>query len=103
MLTPSLVKRVNGCFDSSAFVSVTNSPLSDVTKEVPKSISRSHWVALCNSTMSKSASPYIVEVENAWKVYQIGSVQVEALRGVNMGVKKGEMVAVMGPSGCGKT
>jgi ABC-type lipoprotein export system ATPase subunit len=56
-----------------------------------------------NPAMSKSSSPYIVEVENAWKVYQIGSVQVEALRGVNMGVKKGEMVAVMGPSGCGKT
>lgn len=53
--------------------------------------------------MSENPSPYIVEVENAWKIYQTGSVKVEALRGVNMGVKKGEMVAVMGPSGCGKT
>lgn len=53
--------------------------------------------------MSETPSPYIVEVENAWKIYQTGSVKVEALRGVNMGVKKGEMVAVMGPSGCGKT
>ena len=53
--------------------------------------------------MSRPQSPYIVEVENAWKVYQTGSVKVEALRGVNLGVKKGEMIAVMGPSGCGKT
>jgi putative ABC transport system ATP-binding protein len=53
--------------------------------------------------LSRSSSPFIVQVENAWKVYQTGSVKVEALRGVNMGVKKGEMVAVMGPSGCGKT
>src|SRR6058998_2936476 len=52
---------------------------------------------------SQTPSPFIVEVENAWKVYQTGSVRVEALRGVNMGVKRGEMIAVMGPSGCGKT
>ncbi|MBO0888278.1 ABC transporter ATP-binding protein, partial [Candidatus Bathyarchaeota archaeon] len=53
--------------------------------------------------LGQSNSPFIVEVENAWKIYQTGSVKVEALRGINLGVKKGEMVAVMGPSGCGKT
>ena len=52
---------------------------------------------------SPTSGPFIVEVENAWKIYQTGSVRVEALRGVNMGVKRGEMIAVMGPSGCGKT
>jgi putative ABC transport system ATP-binding protein len=48
-------------------------------------------------------SSTIVDVDNVWKIYQTGSVKVEALRGVTMGVKKGEMITVMGPSGCGKT
>src|SRR5207249_7724197 len=45
----------------------------------------------------------LVRAINAHKVYNSGAVRVHALRGVDLEIRKGEMVAVMGPSGCGKT
>src|SRR5213083_1039586 len=45
----------------------------------------------------------MVEAQSVWKVYQTGTLKVEALRGLDLKVRRGEMVAVMGPSGCGKT
>jgi len=45
----------------------------------------------------------IISATGIHKTYRTGTVEVQALKGVDFMVKRGEMVAVMGPSGCGKT
>lgn len=45
----------------------------------------------------------IIQAKDLTKTYETGKVKVHALKGINLDVKKGEMIAVMGPSGCGKT
>lgn len=45
----------------------------------------------------------ILSIRDVHKTYLMGNQAVEALRGVNLGVKKGEMLAIMGPSGSGKS
>jgi len=45
----------------------------------------------------------IVIARKLVKTYDSGGVEVHALRGLNVDIRKGEMVAIMGPSGCGKT
>jgi len=52
---------------------------------------------------SQSYPDPVIDVRELKKIYHIGDIEVPALRGVNIQVQKGEVVAVMGPSGSGKS
>ena len=45
----------------------------------------------------------VIRIENLSKVYQMGEIEVHALRGVSFNVDHGEVLAIMGPSGSGKS
>jgi len=45
----------------------------------------------------------IMKLQDVWKIYRMGEVEVPALRGVSVEIKKGDFVAIMGASGSGKS
>ena len=53
--------------------------------------------------MTNSGNEAVVEIRDVTKTYRQGAVDVHALRGLTMEIRRGEFTAICGPSGSGKT
>ena len=50
-----------------------------------------------------SESDNVIQAIDLWKIYKMGEMEVQALRGVSFTIQRGEIISIMGPSGSGKS
>ena len=55
------------------------------------------------SVESKNSEDILLELKELYKIYIMGSVEVQALRGIDLTIDKGEFISIMGTSGSGKS
>ncbi|UCE10762.1 MAG: ABC transporter ATP-binding protein, partial [Candidatus Thorarchaeota archaeon] len=59
--------------------------------------------ALDRESLPEGSDPYTLQTVNVTKKYLLGPIDISAINGIDMRVRKGEFVAIMGPSGSGKS
>jgi len=53
--------------------------------------------------MVNESGKMIVSIKDLWKIYPMGNIEVQALKGINLNLSEGDFISVAGPSGSGKT
>ncbi len=72
-----------------------------IKKRLDKNIPIAKSKASSRKSVSKGGA--IVSLEDVYKIYNLGEVEVRALDGINLQICRGDYVSIMGPSGSGKT
>ena len=84
-------------------VNEMNNEMKSETGSEPKKVTNKTAPGIETKTTPEKAIDIIIEGVDIVRTFKMGEVQVRALRGVNVKIRRGEFVAIMGASGSGKT